>query len=97
MAHILRICKHLEELSELQVHRIEFVMSAEDLLETIKCAPKLQSLHYFVSVSVWNDFKTTRRRMRKSNSNEPLPVEVLPGQIDLDAFMKMMQIVRQRK
>lgn len=118
MAHILRICKHLGELSELQLQRIEFVISAEDLLEIIKCAPKLQSLYYFVSAAVWDVFKTARSR--ESNSNvrkkarvgaaktlrfdhiqrkwtyEPLPVE-LPGQIDLDAFMKMMRIVRQRK
>lgn len=43
-SHILRLCQQLEELAVFQLGSIGFIMSAEDLLEIVKFAPKLQSL-----------------------------------------------------
>lgn len=83
ISHILRICKELDELSDLQLNGLKFIMTATDLLEIIKCAPKLQSLQYACSHSTTASVGLKRAK------------EV--GGIDLDAYMKMVEFVGKRK
>lgn len=53
LSHNFGICKHLVELSELKLQFNEFKMSADDILEIVKSAPKLHLLQYFENKDIY--------------------------------------------
>lgn len=80
MSHILHLCTQFEELSELQLERVEFISSVEDLLEIIKCAPKLQSFHYSALISQRlfrsRDYENLLLHFQDPNAYHPYSIQV---------------------
>lgn len=109
IAHVLRICKQLPELSELILAKIQLMMTPDDLLELIRYSPKLQTLHHiesdvFIESRRRRDYRERVRayyyRCRELGMQTVYypdfpEVEPIPGSID--AYMKMVQLVQQRR
>lgn len=71
-AHIMDMCKSLEELSELNLQYSEVMLDSDDLVELINHTQKLQVLEYFEREDIFADFKCRERYESLLNSDEKI-------------------------
>lgn len=91
-SHIIDLCKQLVQLAKLNLQENRIVMYPDDLLELMKCATELTSLRY-------SDCGPLRCIGKSMNDNKYKSKSFRKDEIKryVDTYMKMVQIVGQRR